>query len=170
MCSLWRYLGPNWTTGTQQNDLLDILSDRITAQPALAERLQVRGLTLSAKIIEVAATQDPATYKAAQTFRWIRTLGEEIVHGRQGVLTIHHLGKDNQHWVAIVIDGEHPRPNFRNHFGRVFMYGRTHLKGLPPRRVPREPPRLPSLCLKEEPREARQTFQISYISYIKSSL
>jgi hypothetical protein len=64
----------------------------------------------------------------------------------------------------------HPRPNFRNHFGRVFMYSRTHLKGLPPWRFLREAPHLPSLCLKEEPQEARQTSQISYISYIKSSL
>ncbi|KIM92294.1 hypothetical protein PILCRDRAFT_361 [Piloderma croceum F 1598] len=49
--SLWCYLGPHWTTGTQQSDLLDILSDRITAQPALAGRLQVKGLALSPKIL-----------------------------------------------------------------------------------------------------------------------
>ena len=68
--ALWHYLGPHWTTGTQQNDLLDILSDHITAQPALAEQLQVNGLALSAKIIK-AATQNATTYKTVQTFRWI---------------------------------------------------------------------------------------------------
>jgi hypothetical protein len=115
--SLWRYLGPHWTTGTQQNDLLDILSDRITTQPALAERLQVRGLALSAKIIEAAATEDSAVYKATQTFRWLRSLGEEVVHGRQGVLTIHHLGEDNQHWVAIVINGEDETIHYGNSYG-----------------------------------------------------
>jgi hypothetical protein len=56
--TLWCYLGPHWTTGTQQNDLLDILSDHITTQPALAEQLQVKGLALSTKIIEAAATQN----------------------------------------------------------------------------------------------------------------
>lgn len=115
--TLWRYLGPHWTTGTQQNDLLDILSDHITAQPVLAEHLQVKGLALSAKIIEAAAMQNTTTYKTAQTFRWIRNLGEEVVHGRKGVLTIHHLGEDNQHWVAIVIDGEHETIHYGNSYG-----------------------------------------------------
>jgi hypothetical protein len=51
VCALWCYLGPHWTTGTQQNDLLDILSDRITAQPALAEQLQVKGLASVATVM-----------------------------------------------------------------------------------------------------------------------
>ena len=115
--SLWHYLGPHWTTGTQQNDLLDILSDRITAQPALAGCLQVKGLALSPKILQAVATQDTATYEAAQTYQWIQRLGEEVVHSRQGVLTIHHLRQDDQHWVAIVIDGKHETIHYRNSFG-----------------------------------------------------
>jgi hypothetical protein len=71
VCSLWRYLGPHWTIRTQQNDLLNVLSDRINEQPGLAEHLHVQGLTLSTKIIEAAGTQDPVTYEASQTFRWI---------------------------------------------------------------------------------------------------
>jgi hypothetical protein len=39
------------------------------------------------------------------------------VHGRQGILTIHHLGKDNQHWAAIVIDGEHETIRYGNSYG-----------------------------------------------------
>jgi hypothetical protein len=72
---------------------------------------------LSAKIIEAAATQNATTYKTAQTFRWIRNLGEEVVHGRKGALTIHNLGEDNQHWVAIVIDGKHETIHYGNSYG-----------------------------------------------------
>jgi hypothetical protein len=80
--------------------------------------MQVRGLALSAKVIQAAATQDVGAYETAQTFRWLRRLGEDVVHGRQRVLTIHNLGMDEDHWVAIVIDGEHETIHYGNSFNK----------------------------------------------------
>jgi hypothetical protein len=117
VCNLWRFLGPHWTTGSQQSDLLDDLSDRIMAQPDLAEKLCVKGLALSAKIIEAAASQDTDLYRTAQTFRWIRQLGDDIVLHKRSSLTLHNLGEDNQHWVALVIDGETQTIWYGNSYG-----------------------------------------------------
>ena len=36
VCVMWRYLGPHMTMSSQQNDMLDNLSDRIAAQQHLA--------------------------------------------------------------------------------------------------------------------------------------
>jgi hypothetical protein len=65
---LWRYLSSHWTTGTQQNDLLDILGNCITSQADLAGKYRVHSLTLTAKIIEAAAMHDPDIYQSSQTF------------------------------------------------------------------------------------------------------
>jgi hypothetical protein len=92
--TMWRYLGPHMTTSSQQNDMLDTLSDHITAQPELADRMHVNGLALSAKIMEAAVVQDGVTYQTAQSFRWIWNLGNEIVQRKQCILTKHHLGKE----------------------------------------------------------------------------
>jgi uncharacterized coiled-coil protein SlyX len=115
--NMWRYLGPHWTTSSMQNDLLDELSGCITAQPDLAARLQVKNLALTAKIMEAAATQTADTYQTAQSFRWIRALGEDITHRQQVVLTLHHLGNHDKHWVSLVIDGEHQMIRYGNSYG-----------------------------------------------------
>jgi hypothetical protein len=52
-----------------QNDPLDELSNRITAWAHLTARLQVRNLSVIAKIMEAAATQTSNTYQTAQSFR-----------------------------------------------------------------------------------------------------
>jgi hypothetical protein len=95
--NMWRFIGPHWTTSLMQNDLLDELSNRITAWPHLAARLQVRNLSLTAKIMEAAATHTSDTYQTAQSFRWIRALGEDIILHQQTILTLHHLGENNKH-------------------------------------------------------------------------
>lgn len=115
--TMWRYLGPHMTTGSQQNDLLDALSDRIMAQPDLAKRLRVKVLGLTTKIMEAAALIDPSLYQTTQAFKWIRELGDEIVHGKRSVLTLHNLGEDNKHWVSLVIDGENQTFRYGNSYG-----------------------------------------------------
>lgn len=114
--SMWHYLGPHWTTSSQQNDLLDVLSDHIAAQPDLSDWLQAKNLALSAKIMEAAA-QTADTYQTAQSFKWLRALGEDIIHHQQIVLTLHHLGKENPHWVALIIDGDHQTIRYGNSYG-----------------------------------------------------
>ena len=115
--NLWHLLSPHWTTGSQQSDFLDALSDHIGGQPDLVDRFCVKGLALSLKIIEAAATRDTNLYKTAWTFEWIWKLGDNIALHKQGVLTLHNLGENNQHWVALVVDSEAKVILYRNLFG-----------------------------------------------------
>jgi hypothetical protein len=115
--SMWRYLGTQWTTSCQQDDMLDNLSDRITAQPDLAAMMTVKNLALSAKILEAAAGKHTGTYQSAKTFAWLRAIGDDIAVGKQQILTQHHLGKDNRHWVGLVIDGEREIIHYGDSFG-----------------------------------------------------
>ena len=117
VCNLWRFLGPHWTTGSQQSDLLDDLSDHIMAKPDLTERLCVQGLTLSVKITKAAALQDTGLYRTAWMFRWIHHLGDDIVLHKWSSLTLHNLGEDNQPWVALVIDGKTQTIRYGNSYG-----------------------------------------------------
>jgi hypothetical protein len=114
---MWRYLGTQWTTSSQQNNMLDDLSDRIAAQPHLAATMTVKNLAFSAKILEAAAGKHTGTYQSAKTFAWLRTIGDNIAVGKQQILTQHHLGKDNRHWVGLVVDGEHETIHYGDSFG-----------------------------------------------------
>ncbi|KAJ8579203.1 hypothetical protein M405DRAFT_870581 [Rhizopogon salebrosus TDB-379] len=67
--------------------------------------------------MEAAATQTAEMYQTAQSFRWIRALGEDIVLRQQVVLTLHHLGNDNKHWVSLIIDGKHQTMHYGNSYG-----------------------------------------------------
>ena len=53
---MWCYLGPHMTMSSQQNDMLDNLSDHIATQQHLAGIMCVKGLALTVKIMEAAAT------------------------------------------------------------------------------------------------------------------
>jgi hypothetical protein len=44
-------------------------------------------------------------------------LGEDIILHQQTVLTLHHLGDDNKHWVSLVIDGKHQTMHYGNLYG-----------------------------------------------------
>ncbi|KAJ7874651.1 hypothetical protein B0H13DRAFT_1894474 [Mycena leptocephala] len=48
--SLWRFLGTEWLSSTDENDMLEILSDRIASDPDLVGRVRVEAVELTAKI------------------------------------------------------------------------------------------------------------------------
>jgi hypothetical protein len=104
---MWRYLGLHFTTGSQQNNLLEILHARVTTDPKLVQQLHVEGVALSNKLIEVvAAGTTSEEYKMQKGFAWVRGLGQGLVTCSQMVLTTAHLGKKNKHWVALAVDTE----------------------------------------------------------------
>lgn len=117
VASLWRYLGLHWTTGTQQDNLLDALADRIIADPVLSEQLSVHGLSLTAKIIQMASLQDSHTYRTAKHCQWLHIVAESVLHRNKGILTMHNLGKVNPHWVAIVVDPAHRLIRYGDGYG-----------------------------------------------------
>lgn len=78
--TMWRYLGPNFTTGSQQNDLLEILCARVATNPELVQRLRVEEVALSNKLVEaVTAGTTSEEYKTQKGFAWVRGLGEGLV-------------------------------------------------------------------------------------------
>jgi hypothetical protein len=71
--------------------------------------------------MEAAATQTSDMYQTAQSFRWIWALGEDKILHQQTILTLHHLGDDNKHWVSLVIDGEHQTMYYGNSYGTEIL-------------------------------------------------
>lgn len=102
--TLWRFLGPHYTTGSQQNDLLEILRCRIASDPSLVQHMRVEGVDLTVKIMKAATTRGTDEYQIEQGFAWVRSLGNDLLRREQTLLTVAHLGEDNKHWVALVVD------------------------------------------------------------------
>jgi hypothetical protein len=96
--TLWRFLGPHFTTGSQ----LEILRSHVASDPDLVQHVRVEGTALTAKLAEAAATDGTDAYHTEKKFAWVRTLGEDIMKRRQALLTLAHLGDCNQHWVVDV--------------------------------------------------------------------
>jgi hypothetical protein len=109
--TMWQYLGPHlapyFTTGSQQNNLLEILHACVATNPELVQRLRVEGVALFNKLVEaVTAGTTSEEYKTQKGFVWVRGLGEGLVACSQTVLINGHLGKKNKHWVALAVDTE----------------------------------------------------------------
>jgi hypothetical protein len=104
--TLWRYLGPHFTTGSQQNDMLEILRTKVAADPHLVQRLRIEGMAFTEKLRQAFATRGTEAYKTEQRFAWLRTIGEDLVETGRTLLTIAHLGDNNKHWVGLVVDAE----------------------------------------------------------------
>lgn len=100
-----KYLGSSWTIGGMVCGMLDELADRIAADPFLDQQLVVYTPALSTKILEAYTFRETNNYANNPSFRWIHRIAEDIVHKCRSVLTMHHLGDDYPHWVAVVIDG-----------------------------------------------------------------
>jgi hypothetical protein len=115
--TLWRFLGPHFTTGSQQNDLLEILRSHVAADPGLVQHIRVEGVALTAKLAEAAATNGTDAYHTEKRFAWVRTLGEDIMKREQALLTLAHLGDDNQHWVGLVVDAKEKAMHYGDSLG-----------------------------------------------------
>ena len=76
--TLWRFLGPHFTTGSQQNDLLEILRSHVAADPGLVQHIRVEGVALTAKLAEAVATDGTDAYHTEKRFAWVRTPGTSV--------------------------------------------------------------------------------------------
>jgi hypothetical protein len=112
--TLWRFWGLHFTTGSQQNDHLEILCSHIAADPGLVQHIHVEGVALTAKLAEAAATDGTDAYHTEKRFAWVRTLGENIMKQEQALLTLVHLGDNNQHWVGLIVDAKEKAIHYRD--------------------------------------------------------
>jgi hypothetical protein len=120
--TMWRYLGPHFTTGSQQNDLLEILHNHIITNPGLVQCLCVKGVALTAALKGAVATRGMDAYHTGQQFAWIRAIGDDLMKQEQALLTMAHLDDDNKHWVGIVINAQ----------DKVIYYGDSLESPIPP--------------------------------------
>ncbi|KAJ6622147.1 hypothetical protein B0H10DRAFT_2431921 [Mycena sp. CBHHK59/15] len=107
--NLWCFLGPNWLASSQQNNMLELIRQKVDADPALAGKIRVEGVNLTPKIIKVfEAGAD--TYRTTRSFRWIRELFDDLLRDKAALITTAHLGKITKepHWAGLVVDASKP--------------------------------------------------------------
>jgi len=119
---MWYYLGPHFTTRSQQNDLLEILHNCIITDPGLVQHLHVEGVALTAALKGAVATRGTDVYHRGQQFVWIRAIGDDLMKWEQALPTMAYLGDDNNHWVGNVINAQ----------DKVIYYGDSLESPIPP--------------------------------------
>ncbi|KAJ7877815.1 hypothetical protein B0H13DRAFT_1892972 [Mycena leptocephala] len=119
--SLWCFFGTEWLSSTDENDMLEILRDRITSDPDLVGCVRVEPVELTTKIIKAYEGRETGDYGES---RWLKSLGTDIFGQGERLITIAHLRfhKKQKHWVAIEVDGPQ----------RLFLYGDSFGEEIPP--------------------------------------
>ncbi|KAF8172184.1 hypothetical protein K438DRAFT_1981629 [Mycena galopus ATCC 62051] len=109
--TMWRFLGPHWLSGSQLNDMLELIYRKVCGDPTLSQKTHVQGLGLVPRILEAhgAGTE---TYKSNHRFNWLRHVCDDLVRSRAALMTAGHLGEmkneHDPHWIALVLDLSHP--------------------------------------------------------------
>ncbi|KAJ7881737.1 hypothetical protein B0H14DRAFT_3759288 [Mycena olivaceomarginata] len=108
--TLWRFVGAHWSSGSQMNDMLELLRNKVSTIPESIQNTRIWGTALIPKILAAHRAADAGTYWTAPDLRWIRDLGKDVVQSRAALITSGHLGliTDELHWVAVVFDMMQP--------------------------------------------------------------
>ncbi|KAJ6601520.1 hypothetical protein B0H10DRAFT_2230550 [Mycena sp. CBHHK59/15] len=119
--NLWCFLGPHWLTGSQQNDMLELLRHKANNDPVFAQNIRVQGVVLAPKILEAHAARGE-TYKNDRNFRWLRAVADDLIWDRAALITTAHLGEitKDPHWIGLVFDLSEPvgKIRYSNYFGQ----------------------------------------------------
>jgi hypothetical protein len=68
---LWRYLGKEWLSTTDKNDMLELLRDKIASDPELVGTVQVEAAEFTAKIVSAFEKREQLDYEALKETCWI---------------------------------------------------------------------------------------------------
>jgi hypothetical protein len=90
--SLWRLLGPNWLTGAQLNDMLDMLQFKVNTTLALVKEFRVRSTDLTLAVLQAYDARNNENYQEAQRFDWLHVLAEDLIGNSVLLITAAHLG------------------------------------------------------------------------------
>ncbi|KAJ7761686.1 hypothetical protein B0H16DRAFT_1719327 [Mycena metata] len=104
--SLSRFLGTRWLSSTDINDMVEMLSERIAADPDLAGAVRVEMVEFTARLTTAFRQRESVDYHEAQGMRWLRVLGEDIFGNGERLITVAPLSDYNneKHWVTIEVD------------------------------------------------------------------
>ena len=102
--TLWRYLGKNWLSDSEQDEMLELIRERCLDSPEKCTQFRIENIHFAAKLLE-AFDSGSDVYFVKSSFAWLRHLGEDLAQERLTVITILHLGalNDTPHWVPLVI-------------------------------------------------------------------
>ncbi|KAJ7676615.1 hypothetical protein DFH06DRAFT_976905 [Mycena polygramma] len=108
--TLWRFVGPHWLSGSQMDDMLELLRYKVNTSPEAMKNTRIWGTALIPKILAAYRAADTGTYRSDPSLRWIRELAEDVVHSQAALITSGHLGDitDEPHWVAVIFDMSQP--------------------------------------------------------------
>ena len=102
--TLWRYLGPNWLSDSEQNEMLELIREKCLDSPEKCAQFRIQNIHFAGKLLE-AFDSGSNVYQDKSSFGWLRHLGEDLVQERSTVITVVHLGSLNNtpHWVPLII-------------------------------------------------------------------
>ncbi|KAJ7838314.1 hypothetical protein B0H13DRAFT_1650864, partial [Mycena leptocephala] len=100
---LLSFLGPNWLSGSHQNDMLELLRRKVDNNPDLSKKIRIQGVALASKIVE-AHKAGSDTYRTARGFRWLRNVADDLVRNQAALVSSAHLGEinDQPHWIGLI--------------------------------------------------------------------
>ncbi|KAJ7038756.1 hypothetical protein C8F04DRAFT_1255678 [Mycena alexandri] len=90
--TLWCFLGTHWLSGSQMDDMLELLRYKIDTSPTSMPNTRTWGTALIPKVLAAYRAANTGTYWTAKDLRWLRDLGDDIVQNRAALITSAHLG------------------------------------------------------------------------------
>ncbi|KAK7024599.1 hypothetical protein VNI00_016160 [Paramarasmius palmivorus] len=110
--TLTRYLGPTYTSDSNQADMLELLRLRISTKLDLSRRFTVEDVFMTSKLQEAYTRRQSDVYNIDQGYEWLRNLAAESVKHRKTIITNAHLkgiavsalGEAENHWIAVALD------------------------------------------------------------------
>src|SRR5260221_7666106 len=86
--SLWRYLGPNWLSGSNQNDLLELLRHQLAGQPDVARKYRVENTDTAEKLLSVYRSRQQIHYAEERSLEWLRTLAKDLIQNAATLIMV----------------------------------------------------------------------------------
>ena len=103
--SLWRYLGPNWLSGSNQNDLLELLRHQLAGQPDVARKYRVENTDTAEKLLSVYRSRQQIHYAEERSLEWLRTLAKDLIQNAATLIMVQNLTNitGSPHWVPLAL-------------------------------------------------------------------
>ncbi|KAJ7659435.1 hypothetical protein B0H14DRAFT_3702003 [Mycena olivaceomarginata] len=98
----WRFVGAHWLSGSQMNDMLELLRNKVNTIPESIQNTHIWGTALIPKILAAYRAADAGTYWTAPDLCWIRDLGKDVVQKSSG---LDHLGTPRPYHRRAVLGG-----------------------------------------------------------------
>ncbi|RDB15164.1 hypothetical protein Hypma_004858, partial [Hypsizygus marmoreus] len=103
--TLWRFLSDHWLSCSQQNDLLEMLRQKVIGDPKLAQKFCIKSVDLTTQLLAVFKDR-PDNYQTSPNCAWLRQIGTDLAMRKSTLLTMAHLSDvtGEPHWVGVAMN------------------------------------------------------------------